>query len=865
MNPIRSSSRVPHLSLHNLRRAVLTASLASVLSITASAAEFTFQYYQFKPTAIRNNGTGIQVSEFTFSRGGTLLNLNNRNGSGVNSVAVTASSAGQGTTGNEDPWRIVDGQPLVSGGSPATKWYRGNPLADGNELIFNFGAPVTVDSYNFCTGGDDTTYSRTPVSWKLSGSNDGTTWTLLDVRVNAVPLPVTNLTYQAGYDIPSDVPPVIGSFAVHNTPLPGSSAIVLNGKSVTLDWTSSYASLVQLTDPVATNTVAASGSMVVTPPSNSTSAYTLAASKAGSNTATATATVRAVAGGSKTYRYVRYSITKRQGGTGSNLVQLSEFEFYNGDATVAANKVTIAGATNPGGNDINGSQGPGFLYDGSFTTKWLDANNKPVIFDFGETPKTFDRYLFVTGNDAVDRDPIQWKLEGSNDQSRWDLIENVDFDYPTPVARSASSLSIPLPGPSLPPQIEFFTGNTASLITGDALTLSWSTQAAKTVTLAPYTGAALPLYGSVVVHPTEDTTYTLTADPGPGGTPTTATFTVFLIPDPGVNNVSYSNFATAGAELVSQGSATITPPDSTLPGRLRLTAEQQGQSGSAWFLKKLAVTGGFEATFGMSLNQEHPNNYVPADGLAFVVQNSAAGTGEGGTGENGVPQNALNICFHTFGFAADPASVVEVRSGTTVLARTVTYQKPGIQLYGIPGVDDAGKPIATGGFPYTLGSLAKDPPYKIRVVYTPHDLDVYLDGIAILQNVDVDLQDIGATDSSGKSYFGFTARTGGNVQNSDITDWHVKLGNFSAPQPFGMVKTLFRYTPGISKPTSVDLVWNAPAGIYYDTVSSTDLATWNVISVDLGVDGQIGVNVDISFLLPDAPSAFFRVQKEPVE
>ncbi len=205
--------------------------------------------------------------------------------------------------------------------------------------------------------------------------------------------------------------------------------------------------------------------------------------------------------------------------------------------------------------------------------------------------------------------------------------------------------------------------------------------------------------------------------------------------------------------------------------------------------------------------------------------------------------------------------MIEVRSGTTVLGRSVTFNKPGVELYGIPGVDAEGNILTTGGFPYTLGSLATDPPYKIRVVYMPGNLDVYLDGIAVIQNLNVNLGTIGAADSGGKSYFGFTARTGGNVQNSDITDWHVKLGDYSSLPPFGIVKTLFRYTAGNPSPTSVDLVWNASATPSYDIVSSLDLNTWDVISTEAGVNGQIGTSINIPFNVGTAPKAFFRVQQ----
>ncbi|MES2439059.1 MAG: hypothetical protein V4584_08325 [Verrucomicrobiota bacterium] len=861
MNPTRSTTRRPLSWLPEFRPQSLFAAIALLAVIPASAAEKAFRYYQFKTTKLVGNGSNVMFSEFDFYHAGTKLNIRNKTGVG----AVIPCDA---TAGDVDP-NGGEGSNNLLDGSTATKLFRGSGLLAGNEVVFDFGATLphpVVDSYSYTSAADSANYIRSPQSWLLSGSEDGVSWTVIDSRIDAVTT-LANVTTYGPYEIPEVVAPLIQTFSVRQTPLPGTSAIVLNGQSVTLDWTSLFGTEVKLFTPQENTdgiVVAANGSQVVTPPNDATSTYNLVATKENATDATASATVRTVIGGAKTYQYVRYTGTQRRGGAGS-ITQISEFEFYNGDATVPANKVVVSSATNPGG-DSPAAENVSKLYDGSFTSKWLDFNSRPVIFDFGSAV-TFDRYLFVTGNDATDRDAIRWTLEGSNDLARWDLIEDVNFDYPTPLARNASTLSIPLPGASLPARIDFFTGNTATLVAGESLTLSYSTQAAASVEIDPTPGGVLPLYGSVVVTPTVDTTYTLTVNPlNPEGDTVTATFSVVIVEDPGVDDISYDDFAAAGSEIIKSGSTAITAPENALPNRLRLTPEAQGQSGTAWFLKKINGSAGFEATFGLSMNQVTPNNFAPADGLAFVIQNSPSGTGNPGTGESGVSEKALNICFHSFGFAADPASVVEIRSGTEVLDRTVTFTQPGVELYGIPGVPDVNG-VVGGGFPYTLGSLSTDPPYRIRVVYVPGDLDVYMDGIAIIQNVDVDLGEIGAADASGGSYFGFTARTGGNVQNSDITDWNVKLGDFSATPAFGMVKTLFRYTAGSTLPTSVDLVWNAKALPTYEVYSSPSLVGWTRLRQEFGINGQIGVNIPIvaPATPPGEPAApvpskqFFRV------
>ncbi len=821
-----------------ISRVALSAMLLAAAS--SSAAERTYQYFRFETIKL-NAADLIQLAEFTVSSQGSLLNLNNRNGTGVNIVNVTASSLGQGI-GGEDPPKAVDGD-------INTKWLRANPLVRENGLVLDFGVPVTIDAYNFATANDSQAFGRTPVSWSLSGSTNGIDWTILDVRQN-VPIVNQNFTYQAGFTIPEQVPQIISLFDVDVAPVGGHSAVVVNGGQIPLIWNSQFGDTVTLAGGTESFVVADVGVKNVTPPANATTDYTLTVAKAGNDDATESLTLRTVVGGPSTYRYVRYRITQRRPDT-AGLVQVSEFQFYNGDSTVPANRVVVTDATNPGGsNGPDAGEGVLKLIDGDINTKWLDGNNQPVIFDFGSAV-TFDRYLFVTGNDATDRDPVMWTLEGSDDLDNWTAIENIDFNYPTPLGRNVSSLGIPLPGPSLTPIIDVFTGNSARLVSGQSLTLIYSTFGA---TLLKLNGSPLAMAsGEVVVSPTVDTIYSLTAE-GPNGLGVaTATFAVNVIPDTGVNSIAYNNFATSGPEIILNGNASIAG------SRLRLTPAIGSQLGGAWFINKIDTSGGFEATFGLSLNQDAPSVNIPADGLSFIVQNSPMGTTLTGNGETGLAQNALNIMFKSYGFDAANASLMEVRDGNVVIASRVIYDTPGIKLFGVPGVLNPVTGVYDGKSVFTIGELASNPPYRIRIVYVPGSLDVYFDGIAIAQNVDVDLQEIGAADASGKSYFGFSGRTGGNFQNNDITDWYVNLGNFSALPPFGLVKSLFRTTEGSAKPDMVDLVWNAGFDFDYEVMRSVDLVNWETIDTVFGENGQLGIKIDNSAYGPE--KAFFRVEQ----
>jgi hypothetical protein len=84
-----------------------------------------------------------------------------------------------------------------------------------------------------------------------------------------------------------------------------------------------------------------------------------------------------------------------------------------------------------------------------------------------------------------------------------------------------------------------------------------------------------------------------------------------------------------------------------LEDRLRITADQEGQTGAAWLPAKQSVQGGFEGTFQWQISRTSQTD--GADGFAFVIQNAsglALGDGGGGIGYSGIA-NSLAIEFDT--------------------------------------------------------------------------------------------------------------------------------------------------------------------------------------------------------------------------
>jgi hypothetical protein len=133
----------------------------------------TYRWYRFAPTALRDAtlANSVQLSEFAILSGTTRLT----------GMAITA-------TNNNSP---VGEDPTMAGdNSTSTKWLSLNKTA--STLVYDFGSPVAADGYRWATANDST--ERDPISWTVDGSQDGTTWTNLDIRTGYA-TPTLRMTY----------------------------------------------------------------------------------------------------------------------------------------------------------------------------------------------------------------------------------------------------------------------------------------------------------------------------------------------------------------------------------------------------------------------------------------------------------------------------------------------------------------------------------------------------------------------------------------------------------------------------------------------------------------------------------------------
>ena len=125
------------------------------------------------------------------------------------------------------------------------------------------------------------------------------------------------------------------------------------------------------------------------------------------------------AGAKGKFRYYRFEFSKMAGGT---RIQLSEIYLYD--------KVQMpVKATFVSGSGRDGKEGAAMAADGWLFTKWCidEPHQMPysIILDAGEAAPVTE-YRFVTGDDThdyPDRNPVSWKMSGSNDQKSWTVLD----------------------------------------------------------------------------------------------------------------------------------------------------------------------------------------------------------------------------------------------------------------------------------------------------------------------------------------------------------------------------------------------------------------------------------------------------------
>jgi len=250
----------------------------------------------------------------------------------------------------------------------------------------------------------------------------------------------------------------------------------------------------------------------------------------------------------------------------------------------------------------------------------------------------------------------------------------------------------------------------------------------------------------------------------------------------------------------SSNQSCLTPNDNAIPfpfsldssNVLQLTSSTSNQVGSAWYNTPQPVENGFTTSFQFQFTGA---STPPADGIAFVIQNSTSDplnaigftNGNGGaigygdddsnanpsTGE-GIP-NSLAIEFDTYQNGWDPASNGNGSDSHVAIQSCGTGANTSHHNYLCGGTTG---PNSTVGAPVvTSTNMADGSVHSVTITYVAAvpgalaNIQVTLDGANIFSSpVIVDLSTIGLG-TGGTAYVGFTGATGGDYENQYILNW----------------------------------------------------------------------------------------------
>jgi hypothetical protein len=235
-----------------------------------------------------------------------------------------------------------------------------------------------------------------------------------------------------------------------------------------------------------------------------------------------------------------------------------------------------------------------------------------------------------------------------------------------------------------------------------------------------------------------------------------AAMALIAVPRGAGADFTFANF-TSLTGMVLNGSATQISGD-----RIRVSTGLR-QKGSAWYATKQDVEDGFETNFQFQITGPGTTG---ADGLVFVIQNSAAGTGAlGGLGDaigygsqSGAPNgiaNSIGVEFDTWNNGVSFGDPNGNHLAVHRLSATTERQTSSNQL----GVTTA------------IPTLEDGQVHSVKVTYEPGTLRVFLDNLVTpALTVSVDLA-TAITLDDGKAWVGFTSGTGAATGNHFILNW----------------------------------------------------------------------------------------------
>ena len=253
---------------------------------------------------------------------------------------------------------------------------------------------------------------------------------------------------------------------------------------------------------------------------------------------------------------------------------------------------------------------------------------------------------------------------------------------------------------------------------------------------------------------------------------------------------NYSSDFSANQQCLTRNPSSGTTPQFVQVGNqyvLRLTTNAPNQTGSVWFNTQQPVQNGFSTTFQFQFT--NPSSTTPADGIAFVIQNSSVNAigftgGNGGalgygdqdssadntTGE-GIP-NSLAIEFDTYQNSRWDSTIPHVAVQSCGVGKNTSHHG---QV-----CTNSLDPSTLGG-PVSVPNLLDGKVHKATISYVPppvgcegtscNSLHIIIDDTDILPaGIKVNLANL-LDLSNGNAYIGFTGATGGQNETQDILTW----------------------------------------------------------------------------------------------
>lgn len=233
-----------------------------------------------------------------------------------------------------------------------------------------------------------------------------------------------------------------------------------------------------------------------------------------------------------------------------------------------------------------------------------------------------------------------------------------------------------------------------------------------------------------------------------------------------VNDPNYTGSASGTFNIFSFTSLTLNGSTSGIPvaTNSQMTMNTAtNQTSSAWYPTMQTVGNGFTTQFQFQISADTTGTI--ADGFAFVIQSSTAGTtflaenmGGGYLGYQGLT-NSIAVEFDTFQNGWDPNSNHVAIQSNGMAANSVEHSCCGGSaalsvLNSSPGV-----------------TLADGNPHTVKITYDGNmTLLVYIDGNLVLTSSSYSLSNLGLM-AGGNAVVGFTAATGDDSETTVISNW----------------------------------------------------------------------------------------------